>query len=940
MSGVGDTVQVSPASRFGFLFTDIESSSVKWLRHGERMQLALEQHDTILRNSIRSHGGIVFKTAGDAFFAAFPVTANALYAALSAQRAIGAADWSDVEGCSVRMALHCGEASCRDGDYFGAALNRCARLLNLGHGGQVLLTETMAAELEPIADDISFPRIGLNPLDDPEVDEPIHQLFAPDLRQEFPPLRDPRAVVGNVPQTLDSIVGRDVEIDEIQEALVAGRWVTLTGIGGIGKTRLALEVASILSNAGRGGQSARQVRARLRDGIWLAELAPIAHGDLIASAIAAAIGVELPGTRAPMAELIDRLRSRSMLLLLDNCEHLRDSVAQFGFVLMAECPRVVVLATSQDLTGLPAEVAIPVGGLLLPPNDVANAEEALKSPAVQLFVARAQSADPGFELLDRDATAAATICHHLDGIALAIEMAAARAPMFGVGPLATRLADRFRELVRPAGEGPSRHQTLQAAIDWSFGLLGQRERLVLRRVSVFAGGFSMDDAVAVVGADDMDEIEIINALAELVRRSLLARDQRDSAPRYRLLQTVLAYAHERLDEVGEAAAFENRQVQRMVSVMDAGFATALDFSDAQLRETYEADLPNVRTALERALAEGGDVAAAVRLAGASEPLLAAMGLLPEARESLDKALRHAAKADPASAARAWLGLGLAIGFSHPAKACEMLERAEPHYRSSLGSRLAQLLVMKARLSQVVAGQEPASRALLAEAATLIEQDGPPRLLGHLLRGLGNQQMAEGKAAEGVEMMRLAERAFTEAGAEGASSTVRTSLGYLLWAAGETDQAIDHCRKVLGELRQCAFIDETVLGFVLGNLAGMLVERGELEDAALALSEATPLLRDPWQMWVIFDHVALFLAKSGLLESAAQALGFVDRAYQDHAATRQPNEERARASLATILDARLEPAVTGKLLQEGAVMSRDQALAMAAGAVALFNETRD
>lgn len=940
MSEVDDTGRASPEAQFGFLFTDIESSSVKWLRHGERMRLALEQHDSILRNSIEANGGTVFKTAGDAFFAAFPVTAGALHAALDAQRAMRAADWSDVEGCAVRMAIHCGGASVRDGDYFGAPLNRCARLLNLGHGGQVLLTATMAAELEPLSGDIDFPQIGMNPLDDPDVDEPIHQLLVSDLRQDFPPLRDPRALASNLPGTLDSIVGRDVEIEEIQEALTSSRWVTLTGIGGIGKTRLALEVAAILSNAGRGGETARKIRARLRDGIWLAELAPIARGDLIASSVASAMGIELPGTRAPLAELIDRLRSRSVLLLLDNCEHLLDSVAQFGFVLMAQCPRVIVLASSQDLTGLPAEVAIPVGGLALPPIDVATAEEALRLPAVQLFVARAHSADPKFQLLDRDAPAAAAICHHLDGIALAIEMAAARAPMFGVGPLAARIADRFRELVRPDDAGPSRHQTLQAAIDWSFGLLGQRERLVLRRVSVFSGGFSMDDAVAVVGSDDLNEIDILNALAELVRRSLLARDQQGNAPRYRMLQTVLAYAHERLDEADESAIYEHRQVQRMVSLMDGSFESALALPDAQLRETYQPDLPNVRVALERALAERGDPSSAVRIAGAAQPLFAAMGLLPEARESLDTALGHVADADPASVARAWLGLGLAIGFSHPAKACEMLEKAEDHYRSSPGSGLAQLLVMKARLSQVVAGREPASRALLAEVAPMIQVDGPPRLLGHLYRGLGNQRMAQGKAEEGVSMMRLAQRAFTEAGAEAAASTVSTSIGYFLWAAGRIDEAIEQCRIVLGELRQAAFIDETVLGFVLGNLAGMLVERGELVDAASALSEATPLLRDPWQIWVVFDHVALLLAKAGSPELAARALGFVDGAYQDHAATRQPNEARARAGLAAILDAVLDPMAAASLIRDGAAMSRDQALTMAADAAGLFSETRD
>lgn len=892
------------------------------------MGRALERHDAILRDAIESQQGEVFKTAGDAFFGAFPQAGQALEAALAAQRRLGEENWQEVGGCKVRMAIHCGPANFRGGDYFGPALNRCARLLNLGYGGQILLTRSMAEELAAAGSDIEFPQIGLNPLDDPDVDEPIHQVSTPDLEQDFPALRDPRALPGNLPQILGTLVGRERETGEVQDALANDRWVTLSGIGGVGKTRLALEVAAIVANARRGGDSARQIRRRIPGGLWLVELAPIASGDVIASTVATAMSIELPGVRPPLRELIERLRSQAVLLLLDNCEHLLDAVAQFGFVLMAECPRILVLATSQDLVGLPGERAIIVRELALPPDGVSTAAEALRYASVQLFVERARAADPAFRLSDREASAACQICRDLDGIALAIEMAAARAPMFGVAALARRLADRFRELARTEDGGPARHQTLRAAIDWSHDLLGKRERSVLRRVSVFAGSFSLDDAAAVAGGDELEEVDVINALAELVRRSLVVRDQRDGEPRYHLLQTVLAYAREQLEQAGETAASEQAMLHRMRSVMQRSYGSALTMPDALIRESHQADLPNIRAAIDRGLEGSGDANGAADLAGCSAPLLMAMGLLPEARQRLEIAARQAPEIEPGVAARIWLGLGLAIGFSDPARACEMLDRAEPHYRLAGGPELAQLLIMKGRLSQVVAGREAESRTLIAEARPLIEQGGWDRLAGHLYRGLGNQCMADGKPGEGVEMMRRAESSFAAAGAEGAASTVRTSLGYLLWAAGDLDGAIAQCREVLLELREGRFVDDAVLGFVLGNLGGMLTEGGDRGEASATFAEAAPLLRDPWQLWVIFDHIALLHAKAGDLAGAARALGFADRCYRDHAAARQPNEARARESLRQLLGQGLTDDAIAAYQAQGAELSSDQAVAMA------------
>ncbi len=927
-----------PGPQFAFLFTDIEASSVKWLRYTGSMHSALERHDAILRSSIEENDGRVFKTTGDAFFGAFPDARTALAAALKAQRGIGAADWEDVDGLAVRMAVHHGPASERDGDYFGPALNRCARLLALAYGEQILLDQSTARTLEHEFDDVAFPQVGLNPLDDPNVEEAVHQVVAADLRQDFPPLPDPRAVPNNLPQSLPSIVGREREVDAIQAALERSRWVTLTGIGGIGKTRLALEVAAVLGNARRGRETAKSLRKKMKDGVWLVELASTTDGKLIPAAVAGAMDIELSGARPPLAELIDRLKARSALLLLDNCEHLLGAAAQFGDALMAACPRIMVLATSQDFVGVAEEIAIRISELSLPDETATTAEAVQRSSAVQLFVARAISADPEFELTDRDAPAAARICRALDGIALAIEMAAARVPMFGVTGVANRLDDRFRELAGGGGDRPKRHQTLRAAIDWSHDLLTKRDRLVLRRAGAFAGSFSLDDAIAVIADDDVEEVDVIHALAELVRRSLMVRDRSRIEPRYRLLQTVLAYARDKLDGAGELGDVEHRQLLRVGVVVEEAYSRALDLPDAVLRESYEADLPNIRAALDRGFA-GADIPAAMQIAGAAQPLFASMGLLAEARERLDLAASHTADADSATAARVCFSLGLALGFSHPARACEMLEKAEPFYRSRVGTELAQLLVMDGRLSQVVAGREARSRTLLEEARPLVESSGVKRLLGHFYRGMGNQLMADGDTAEAVAMMRRSQQAFEDAGADGAATTVSTSLGYVLWASGDLDAAIGQCREVLASLRAQPFIDSTVLGFVLGNLGGMLTERGDLEDAASSFSEAAPLLRDPWQIWVVFDHVARFYAAAGLLEDAARASGFTDRSYREHAAARQPNEARVHRSVAELLDAAFAPETIARFKAEGAGMSTDDAVALAAATASVLTTSQ-
>ena len=914
-----------------FLFTDIEGSSLKWLRHTEAMHAALADHDAILRDAIEAGNGEVFKTAGDAFYAAFAGVSDAVGAAHTAQKAISAHDWRVVEGLKVRMAVHVGAAKKREGDYFGPALNHCARLLALGHGGQVLASGVVGdsfEELEP--GPFNWRAIGASPLDDPMQDVLIYQLVADGIDQDFPPLRDPTVTPNNLPRRLPPLIGRDAECDAIEFALASGSLVTLTGPGGVGKTRVALEVATRLANAGVGTSTSDELRQRLRAGVWFVELASLTDGSLLVSAVASVLGIEIGESETPAAILAGRLKNQQLLLVLDNCEHLIDAAAALSNSLLSDCRWLQILTTSQESLAVGGEVVIQLQPLGLPTSESPTAVEALGSSAVSLFVARSKGADSNFELDDKNAPIVSSICRRLDGVALAIEMAAAQAAVLGVQTLAQRLNERFNILTGGKRTTLARQQTLLATLDWSHDQLSDRERLVLRRLSIFSGGFTIAAASNVAADSTIDQSEVAKAISVLAKRSLVASGPDGQRPRYRLLETTREFGRGKLAEANETAKTAKAHANYLRVLMEACISDALVLSDSALRETYGPELDNLRAALDWALASTGDTAIGLSLLSAAEPLFSVLALTPEARRRMESALRYLTAAMPQQiSARLWLSLGLAYGFSNPAKAYSALSIAAPFYRALGDQRLlAQILIFMGRFAQVVASHQANSPPLLLEAETLIQRAPCKRLEGHFFRGKGNEAANRGDFAESVKMMRRAHQAFTEAGADGAVSNVLTSLGYMLWASGEIDGAIDLCLEVLEGIRGRRFPDGPVLGFTLGNLAGMHTEQGNLQQARNIFAEAVPLLLDPWQLWVIFDHVALLRAREGQHELAARAAGFTNASYQAHGATRQVNEQRAHDTLLTILRHEIGCERLGQLIEEGSFFTEEVAATIA------------
>jgi predicted ATPase/class 3 adenylate cyclase len=569
----------APSGVVTFLFTDVEGSTRLWEADPDEMRIALAAHDEVLRSAIEAHGGWLFKHTGDGVCAAFGSPKAAVDAAVAAQRALV---------LPVRMGIATGEAELRDGDYFGAVLNRAARVMAAGHGGQIVLADSTAGLLSGV----DLADLGPRRLRDLPTPVQVFQVQAEGLRTEFPPLRALDASPGNLRPAPTSFIGRESELDEVHAAVKAHRLVTLTGVGGVGKTRLALEVAARLVD-------------EFPDGVWVFELAAVADPAAVPDAVAAVLGITQQPGKTVSESVASALEGRLRLLVFDNCEHVLEAAADLIEAILTQSATVRVVATSREGLGVAQEQVWPVPSL--------DIGAGIDSAAVNLFVERAQGIAPSFSMVNGDESAAVVeICQRLDGIPLAIELAASRMASMTASEMRDRLDHRFRLLVG-SRRGLERHHTLRHAVAWSYDLLDDTEKTVLERCSVFAGGFDLHSACAVAGSDDLDEYAILEVLDALVRKSLLVADRSSGRTRFSMLETIRQFAEEQLVAHGEAS-----QVRAAHSRYFAGREPdilALWDSPRQ-REAYAwftIELANLRTAFRWA-ADQGDVDVAATIA--------------------------------------------------------------------------------------------------------------------------------------------------------------------------------------------------------------------------------------------------------------------------------------------------------------------------------------
>ncbi|MEA2022915.1 MAG: adenylate/guanylate cyclase domain-containing protein, partial [Actinomycetota bacterium] len=526
-----------PTGEVTFLFTDVESSTALWEREPETMAVAVAEHDELLHRAVEANGGVVFKGLGDGVCAVFASAGDGVAAAREGQHRLLSHAWPTSEPLRVRMAVHTGVAQLRGGDYFGTALNRTARLMGTAHGGQVVLTQAAACLVEDeLRAGTSLLDLGMHRLKDLGRPEHVYQLQHPGLPIEFPLLRSLDLHRGNLPHRATEFIGRNGEIAQVGELVATHRLVTLRGTGGIGKTSLAIRAAA-------------EIVEDFSDGVWLVELAPLTDGDQIPGAVAGLFDVEASASQDVTEILTRHLAGMETLLIVDNCEHVIDGAAAFVDTLLGGTDRVRVLATSREVLRIGGEAVLRVPSLRLPAVD-SGVGGIVDAEAVALFVDRAQLVRHGFVVDDTNAEDVIEICRRLDGIPLAIELAAARLDTMTVEQVAECLDDRFRVLTRGSRVAMPRQRTLEALVDWSYDLLTASEQVLLRRLGVFGGSFTPEAVEQVCGFGPLDAGETIDGLDRLTEASLVTPPEPPS-DRYHMLETIRAYARRHLDRHGE-----------------------------------------------------------------------------------------------------------------------------------------------------------------------------------------------------------------------------------------------------------------------------------------------------------------------------------------------------------------------------------------------------
>jgi predicted ATPase/class 3 adenylate cyclase len=616
-----------PSGTVTFLFTDIEGSTKLAQEHPEVWESWRERHHAILRSAIESQHGYVFQIIGDAFCASFHTVGAALQAAINIQRRLQVEEWGNAP-IRVRMGLHTGPAEVRDTDYRGyLTLARVQRVMSVAHGGQILISGSSAALVRgELPEGVSLLDMREHHLKGLVNLEHLWQAGSADLPSDFPPLQSLNDIPSNLPVQLTSFIGREKEIEEIRQAISKHRLVTLTGSGGTGKTRLSLQVAAEILN-------------RFKDGVWFVELAPITDPARVPNTVASILGIREEPSRPLMTTLMDWFSGRDLLILLDNCEHLLDACARFTDSVLRGSRETHILASSREALGIAGEIAYRVPSLPTPsPDQHVEIERLEEYESVQLFIERATQTLPTFQVTSTTSPAVAQICHRLDGIPLAIELAAARVKVLSVEQIAQRLDDRFRLLTGGSRTAMPRQQTLRAMIDWSYQLLSDPERLLFRRLAVFVGGWTLEAAETVCIGEGIEAFDVLDLLTHLVDKSLVIVETSGKESRYRRLETIRQYAREKLFETDEAAQIRDRHLIYFRTLAEEAEFEIVNANQLVWLNRLDAEFDNVRAALE--WSQQDRVEDGLRLGGAIWRFCLRYGYANELVDKLNRLLQH------------------------------------------------------------------------------------------------------------------------------------------------------------------------------------------------------------------------------------------------------------------------------------------------------------
>jgi predicted ATPase/class 3 adenylate cyclase len=856
------------------LFTDLEGSTRLWEHEPARMEDALRRHDEHARAAVTRHRGRVVKTTGDGIHAVFDDPMQAVAASLAFLAELAMLTQQCGIALRARCGIHAGIASLRDGDYYGGVVNRAARITRAAHGGQVLLSEAAALlvrdRLHAGAGLLAIGRVRLRDL---AASEPIYQLTHPDLEDRFPPLRSLDHTPNNLPQQIDSFIGREDAIGELRGLILQHRLVTLAGPGGVGKSRLAVQLAGEMVDA-------------FADGIWLIELAPLSDPDLVPRTVAQVLGIgEDPATSFTEA-IASFLAARECLLLLDNCEHLLDSCAGIAGAVLRAAPKTRILATSRELVRVSGECRYEVTPLQVPAAPMDDIADARRYPAVTMLLDRAREQAPKFELTAQNLDAVVTVCRALDGIPLALELAAARVRSLSIEEIARRLADRFRFLTSGTRTAMPRHRSLLALIAWSYDLLGEDERRLLERLSVFAGSFDMPAVEAVCRFGALAETDIADVLWSITDKSLAvampgsAADDPADASRYRLLETIRAFARERLAARGDASETQRRHVAYFL-----GYAVTADQEIRGPRKPHwcarlELEHDNLRAAMAHARGSSDHTEAALRFGVKLGAFWRFRGYATEGRTYLRSVLGHPdAGRFPLSHAGALLQSGILASFQGDSgEARELGRRALTLYReigrpmeeaSTLimlgaaaqhsgdfedalachGQALAIAREQGALALQVICfvnlgntaflqGDTTAARQNLGHALDMLERSGESTAGVHALEMLGHIDLREGALAAARERFASALGIAQRMGDVMQHSKLTTWLGRVAVETGDVRAGIAQLAEGMRQMHRLALKEETLLALDL--VAECLHRLGDAATAADLRSAARAL----------------------------------------------------------------------------------------------------
>ncbi|WP_309721132.1 tetratricopeptide repeat protein [Armatimonas sp.] len=849
-----------PEGTVTFLFTDIEGSTKLWEAHPEAMQIALARHDALLRESIENANGYVFKTVGDAFCAAFTTATDALEATLAAQLALLVEPWPEQTLIKVRMALHTGAAESRDDDYFGQSLNRVARLLATGHGGQTILTQvTQELVRDTLPAQATLHDLGTHRLKDLARPEQIYQLQHPGLTSNFPVLKSLSTHPNNLPQQVTSFIGREKELAEVESLLEKTRLLTLTGAGGSGKSRLSLQAAADLLE-------------RFPDGAWLVEFAPLADPNLVAQTLAGVLNLKEEPGKPITQSLVEHLKSKRLLLVLDNCEHLLDACAKLADTLIRQCLGVHILASSREALGIAGELTYRVPSLSLPdPKQVQTPESLSQYEAVQLFIERALFQQSTFAVTNANAPALASICHRLDGIPLAIELAAARVRSLSIEDINSKLDQRFRLLTGGSRTALPRQQTLRSLIDWSYDLLSEAEKTLLCRLSVFAGGWTLDSAESVCSGDVVEDWEVLDLLTSLCDKSLVVSEPSGSSTRYRLLETIRQYSRDRILESGEEAVFRGCHLSHFLALGESAEPLLTGADQMLWLDRLELEHDNLRAALEWS----GDSSSCLRLAGVIYRFWYVRGYFSEGCDRLSRALAEAAGADASLRAKALNGVGLLTSSLGDYPAARLLYEQSLAIAREVGDRESTARALgNLGLVAVYQGDYPAARVYQEESLAIRREMGDRGGIARALLNLGMVPASQGDYPAARLLYEQSLAIARELGNQGVVTNALLNLGSLASFQGDYASARVYQEESLAIARE------------VGN-------RGGIANALNGLGDVASFQGD-YASARVYQEESLVIAKElgdrGSIANALNGLGNVAFSQGDYGSARLLYEE--------------------------------------------------